>query len=134
MNNARAIAQAFHAANADRTPEPARAIWSELLDAIMRNAPSGSGIDAGIKLAEDKSSANKLTFEASFHHMSEHGMYGGWTEHTCVVTPTFDGFDVHITGRDRNDIKDYLADVYRYWLTQECEHTFLTAKTALGVR
>lgn len=133
MNNAQAIAQAFYLSNADHVREDNRTIWAELLDTIMQTAPSGSGIDSGTQLDEDKSSANRLVFLMPFHHMNENGMYDGWTEHTCIVTPIFGGFDVRITGRNRNGIKDYLGEVYQYWLSQECEYTYQTARTALGI-
>jgi hypothetical protein len=56
--------------------------------------------------------------------MNEHGMYDGWTRHAITIRPTFDGIDVRIGGRDRNGIKEYLADVYREWAHAECTHKF----------
>lgn len=98
--------------------------WRDLRDAIMRDAPSGSGIDAGTALVEDKCTSTRVVLEASFHHMDAIGYYTGWTCHPIVITPTFDGIDVRIGGRDRNGIKDYLADVYRTWALAECPHKF----------
>ena len=46
-----------------------------------------------------------------FHHMNDGGFYDGWTEHSVVVTPSLVyGFDTRITGRDRNDIKNYIGE------------------------
>lgn len=86
--------------------------------------PSGSGIDCGTNL-DDTSKPNRLVFTTSFHHMNDGGMYDGWTEHTVIVTPDLaSGYDLRITGRDRNDIKEYLAEVYGYALQQEVWQTF----------
>ena len=89
---------------------------SENINKIMKLAPSGSGIDSGIKL-DDKSNSEKLVFYFGFHHMNENGMYDGWTEHTAIITPCFGGINIKITGRNRNDIKDYLYDVLDSWLS-----------------
>lgn len=139
LNNAQQLASAIDARNrclSDDVLDLTHVVdvWDELISLIMRDAPRGSGIDAGTKLDEDRSNASKLVFTMGFHHMDEHGFYDGWSEHTCIVTPAFQhGFDVRITGRDRNGIKDYLAQVYQYWLGQPCAHTFLTVKELLGV-
>lgn len=88
-------------------------------DLVKEHMPSGSGIDAGTKIDLDKSNGEKLVFTAGYHHMNDGGMYDGWTEHTIVVTPSFDGINIKITGRDRNHIKEYLFDVYHTALNQE---------------
>lgn len=98
--------------------------WRDLRDAIMCDAPSGSGIDCGTTLCEDKCTPTRLVLACSFHHMNDVGMYSGWTEHTITITPTFDGIDVRIGGRDRNGIKEYLHDVYSAWARSECPHVF----------
>lgn len=76
--------------------------------------PSGSGIDCGTKVLLDESSDKKIVLSMSYHHMNDAGFYDGWTEHKVIVTPSFNGIDMRITGRDRGGIKDYLFDVY-YW-------------------
>ena len=79
---------------------------------IRRYLPSGGGVDCGTKL-DDSSTPNRLVFTAPFHHMNEHGSYDGWTDHSVIVTPDLAfGFHLKITGRDRNNIKDYLADTF----------------------
>lgn len=74
--------------------------------------PSGSGFDNGTSVDLEMSTGVKLVLDTSFHHMGEHGCYDGWTEHDVVVTPTFRGFDTRVTGRDRNEIKDHIADAF----------------------
>ncbi len=93
----------------------------ELTESFM---PSGSGIDSGTKFNWDESTDEKLVFNTSYHHMNEDGYYDGWTEHKVIVTPSLSaGYDLKITGRDRNDIKDYLSEVYTSALDEEIEQT-----------
>lgn len=89
------------------------------IDNIMRNAPSGSGIDSGTQFLKDKSRDGRLVFKTAFHHMDSNGFYTVWTHHEVVVTPTFHGFNIRITGQNKNLIKDYLTDVFGHWLSGE---------------
>ncbi len=90
-----------------------------ILSAVHYLMPSGSGIDGGTILDLISQSPNRLVFYCSFHHMDEGG-YDGWTDHTIIVTPDLaHGFDLRVTGRDRNEIKDYLAEVYHAALSQD---------------
>lgn len=93
------------------------------LDHIEQNhLPSGSGIDCGTKIDRTKSRENRIVLTTSFHHMNEGGVYDGWTEHDVIITPDlFFNFDVRVTGRDRNDIKDYLGAVYSTALCEEID-------------
>ena len=92
----------------------------ERIDALVKEAlPSGSGFDAGTTLDFDRSTGAKLVLTTAYHHMVE-GSYDGWTEHTVTVTASMvDGFDLKIGGRDRNDVKDYIADTFANALRQE---------------
>jgi hypothetical protein len=93
---------------------------STLDDLIKNTAPSGSGVDCGTKLDFDYSNENKLVFTFSYHHMDENGMYCGWTDHSAIVTASLlSGYNLRITGRDKNQIKEYLVDVYSTWLDAE---------------
>lgn len=75
--------------------------------------PSGSGIDCGTKLDMSMSTPDRLVFNAPFHHMNESGMYDGWTDHAIIVTPSLaHGFNMRITGRDKNGVKEYYHDVF----------------------
>lgn len=91
----------------------------EILSLVKDKMPSGSGIDTGTKIDLDASTGEKLVFNCSYHHMNEHGYYDGWTEHKVTVRPCFSGIDITISGRNRNEIKDYLADCYYLSLTEE---------------
>lgn len=82
--------------------------------------PSGSGFDAGTKIDWTRTRPDRLVFLTSFHHMDENGMYDGWTEHSVIVTASLAlEIDIRVTGRDRNDIKEYIAETFQYSLTQE---------------
>jgi hypothetical protein len=55
-----------------------------------------------------------LVIVTSYHHMNDAGMYDGWTDHKVIVTPSLvHGFVLRITGRNRNDIKEYIADLFQ---------------------
>jgi hypothetical protein len=94
-------------------------IWSERIKKIMETAPSGSGFDSGTQL--DSVQKNKIVFTTAFHHMNDAGYYDGWTEHKVIVTPDFSCIDIKVTGRNRNDIKDYIEEVFGNWLTSEVD-------------
>ena len=80
---------------------------------VETHMPSGSGFDNGTMLDMTASKPEKLVFQTSFHHMHESGMYDGWTDHSVTVTPSLaSGFDMRIGGRDRNDIKNYIAECF----------------------
>lgn len=88
--------------------------WQACLDHIVRNAlPSGAGVDNGTQIDVD-SPRGKIVLRAAFHHMDYHGMYTQWTVHKITVTPCLvHGFEIgHISGRNVNYIKDYLAGLY----------------------
>ncbi len=98
----------------------ALALHGERLSAAHAYLPSGSGFDNGTEI-DERSTPSRLVLLTSFHHMDENGNYDGWTSHTVTVTPTFAGLDVRVSGRDRNNIKDYIADVFRAAL-EEAAH------------
>ena len=85
--------------------------------------PSGSGIDGGTKILEAESTGDKIVLSMSYHHMDENGMYDGWSEHTIIVRPSMiHGITMRITGRDRNDTKEYLYEVYDTVLRETFEY------------
>jgi hypothetical protein len=86
---------------------------------VHEHMPGGSGFDRGTQMDLEQSHAEKLVFTTSFHHMNDGGYYDGWTEHTIVVTPSFSGFNLRISGRNRNDIKEYIHDAFSMALQTE---------------
>lgn len=88
-----------------------------ILNIMENTAPSGAGIDSGTAIDLDKSTGEKLVFTTEYHHMNENGYYDGWTEHTITVKPSLiHGITLSISGRNRNDIKEYLYQVFGEWL------------------
>ena len=86
-------------------------VWEELLAQCEELLPSGSGFDAGTRIEQARSS--KIVLRTSYHHLNECGYYDGWTEHTVTVIPNLvHGFDLKISGRDKNGVKEYIAEVF----------------------
>lgn len=107
----------------DRVKEEWRDRWLEYRKELIALLPRGSGFDAGTKFVEfskqgEWKKTEVIRFETSFHHMDEHG-YNGWSEHTVTVRPSFSGIRISISGRDRNEIKDYIYEVFHDVLTSE---------------
>lgn len=92
--------------------------WSHQLTTLATTLPAGSGIDHGTQIDLDKSNRDKLVLTMDFHHMDEYGGYDGWTSHTITVRPSFQGIDLTISGANRNNIKEYLHDVYYFALME----------------
>jgi hypothetical protein len=85
--------------------------------------PSGSGIDCGTTILIDQSKPDKIVLLCEYHHMNDVGYYVGWTSYKVIITPSLStGFNMNITGRDRNDIKEYLYQTYEYCLNEYHRH------------
>ena len=90
----------------------------ERLAHLLDSAPSGSGFDSGTTL-DGLTKTGALLFSTAFHHMTGAGYYDGWTYHTVRVIPSLAwGYDLRVTGKDRNGIKDYIADTFACWLNE----------------
>lgn len=99
--------------------------WTERIEELVDLLPSGSGIDSGTKIDLQESHAEKFVLLADFHHMNDTGFYDGWTYHVITVTPSFTGINLRISGRNRNDIKEYLHQTYHYALTRDVTYEML---------
>lgn len=118
---------------ADHWSSMARHHRDSVESVVSRYLPSGSGFDAGTKLDFDASRPDRLVFTTSFHHMNDTGMYDGWTEHRVIVVPSFIGhFSLRVSGKDRNGIKDYIADVFHHALQETVRWTYQTASVVGG--
>lgn len=116
MKNCAEMAKAH---NPDHYNEMIANYGEELRQLLADHMPSGSGIDNGTKLM-DGATSERIRFYTSFHHMDENGYYDGWTDHIITLKPSLvSEFRLDISGRNRNDIKDYLADVFRNALETE---------------
>jgi hypothetical protein len=98
---------------------------NETIARIMRNAPSGAGIDNGTKLqsftVDHRNKPDRIVFAVDYHRMNVDGYYCGWRTYTVRIVPSFvGGFTVTVSGRDNGDgTKDYLTDVYAQWASEE---------------
>lgn len=96
---------------------------ARILEIVKAHMPSGSGVDSGTKIDLDASTGEKLVFTFSYHHMNDNGMYDGWTEHKAIVTPSLaHGFSLNITGRNRNQIKEYLHEVFSFAVSAQLDY------------
>ena len=93
-------------------------------DLVDKEFPSGAGFDNGTKIDWDKCRSNRIVLHVGFHHMDQHGYYCGWTEHDIVITADFYwGYNMRITGPNKNDIKSYISDTFEHILMKEiCQY------------
>lgn len=106
--------------------------WEADIDAIMEEFPSGSGFNTGTKLDRSESTPERIVLTTAFHHMDEAGGYDGWTAHEVIVTPCMEfGYKLRITGRDRNQIKEYIAECFNDVLTRDVEEYDQESKPAV---
>ena len=96
---------------------------TETLESIARDhLPRGSGFDSGSTIDVDRSTAERIVINTAYHHMDDGGCYDGWTEHDVIVTPSLAfGFNLRITGRDRNEFKDYASELFHSVLSEDEE-------------
>jgi hypothetical protein len=87
---------------------------------VSEHMPSGSGFDNGTKIDLDASHVNKIVLHTSYRHRAIDP--DEWTEHIVTVTPDLaSGFTLRVSGRNRNDIKDYIAETFAHALEQTIE-------------
>ena len=93
----------------------------EMLTGLL---PHGSGIDGQRFVDLERSTGERIVIHVEFHHMTE-GMYNGWTDHDIIVTPSLVAtIDVKVTGRNKNDIKEYLAEMFDNVLTADVMQSY----------
>lgn len=132
---AQAIAEAAEARNncLKSGNDEWRLRWESRLNELADYLPSGSGVDNGTAILWDSSNTASITLHIEYHHMNDGGFYDGWTEHSVVVKPTFSGLNVHVKGRDRNQIKDYLSDLLHESLNRSVDRFSPTIQNPLPV-
>ena len=82
--------------------------------------PSGSGFDRGTFFDIDASNGNLLVFETGYHHMNDGGYYTHWTEHIVRVKGSLAfALDMTISGRNDNDIKEYIFETFQIALEEQ---------------
>ena len=89
---------------------------------VREHLPSGSGFDSGSKFNHVDSRPECLLFDTSFHHMNQDGFYDGWTHHQVRVFPSLaHGFRLTISGKNKNEIKEYIDEMFSEALRRELE-------------
>ena len=92
--------------------------WLDYIAKLQSELPHGGGLDGKVEFVREKCNATRVVIFAEFHHMDSNGYYDGWTDHEIIVTATHCGLCIDVTGRDRNGIKDYLAELFYDALTR----------------
>lgn len=106
-----ALAQAIQWYN--DTTEEFKGQAEDNIKTLEKQLPSGSGVDAGSSVNLKLSTPQKIVIDTAFHHMDENGYYDGWTEHKVIITPCLKyGYEIKITGRNRNMIKEHLFNLF----------------------
>jgi len=98
-------------------------IHEDVIRDIVKNGfPSGSGFDSGTYLDLEYSTSEKLIFYTSYHFMDKMGGYDGWENYKIVVTASLvAGCNVKVVGKNRDNIKDYIGDIFWEALWQDCK-------------
>ena len=68
----------------------------------------------GIEILQEKCDELNKLFNSSYKpNVDENGYYDGWTEHEVIIIPSLRyGFNVKVTGKNKNDIKEYIRHVF----------------------
>ena len=65
-----------------------------------------------------KSTKKRIVIDTAYWHP----IIRLWTDHQVVITPSFEGeINVRITGKNENNVKEYLHDIFREALMKEYE-------------
>lgn len=121
------IARAFVArANCENGNQEWFERHSDIIEQLVHtHLPRGSGFDRGTSIDWDASRPERIVFNTAFHHMNEHGSYDGWTDHQIIIKASlaFD-FDLSVTGRNRNQIKEFISDTFHSALDELLENEY----------
>ena len=85
--------------------------------------PKGNGIQRqlGLPVILLESTKKRIVIDTAYRHTYDsYDTTSRWTVHQVVITPSFEGeIDIRITGKNVNNVKDYLYDVFRESLMSE---------------
>lgn len=100
--------------------------WKDAIDKMVyENLVCGGGF-CNIHFDYEESRVDKLVIWFSYHHMNDAGFYVGWTDHKLIITPSLvNDIDMRITGRDKDDIKNYFYEVFDIALREQVDYTVL---------
>lgn len=103
-------------------------LLTTLTDFVREWLPSGSGIDDSVVVDYNRFRPNRLYIHVAYHHMNEAGFYVGWSYHTIIARPTWDGIELRITGENYRDIKEYLDELFMDALTTDIKLEYRDGK------
>lgn len=102
--------------------------WAEKHDDSIRKLidmlPSGSGLDNGWELDNDRTTGERITLRSAYHFMNDAGYYDGWGNFSLIITPSLAfGVVIKIVGNfgKYQDVKEYLYDILHDAITREVE-------------
>lgn len=95
--------------------------WLDRLKQLENLLPVGSGSGFfDVHLFALYRFKEEIRIDLSYLFTDEHGVYDGYRDYQVVIKPSlFLGVKLTVKGRDRNDIKTYIRDVYYQALTSE---------------
>ena len=102
--------------------EDMRNSYEEWITKLVREyLPYGSGVDSGVTLDLNASSADRLVFWSSFHMMNDNGFYMGWWDFKVIVTPSMVlDFEIRVTSKqkDKRLLRPYITELFSDSLSQ----------------
>jgi len=98
-------------ASQKNTPKKAKEL--SLLQELL---PIGNGIETGCVILL-KSTKKRIVIET---HPNDSYETSRWTAHQVIITPSFEReINIRITGKNKDNVKDYLHDIFREALMKE---------------
>ena len=80
--------------------------------------PYGGGIESGCVISLE-STKKRIVIITNYWHPN---YSDEWTNHQVVITPSFVGeINLRITGKNKDNVKEYLQDIFREALMKEYE-------------
>ena len=90
--------------------------WEEFV-MLQKLLPIGNGIEKECVISL-KSTKKRIVIDTAYWHE----LLQEWTEHQIVVTPSFEGeINIRVTGKNVDNIKEYINEVFRKALMKEYE-------------
>ena len=89
-----------------------RMLYEKNINSVMETVRTRREIDFAMRICE--SGNDRLVFCTSVRH-SDHK----WTYHNITLTPGLHSPALHVSGEDKNGIKDYIASIYLGWLFED---------------
>lgn len=84
---------------------------------LVELLPIGNAIETECDLLLNSTKKRIVIFTAYWHPIMKE-----WINHQVIITPSFEGeIDIRVTGKNVNNIKQYLHDVFREALLKEYE-------------